>query len=239
MVTFNLYVSTAALEDSQTSLAACVPALSNRIIQDLSESCFSYLKSALEVPRLYRRTNKVSTTHWKEFWGGEIYSRKATEGGSGWARPRERFPGIAWGRPNWPHPKNLCLWEGDPTGGWLWSAALGIGLRRYRLVWIPLALRKDSCFKRKHFHKISLTPILFWSLYLIFEKNWIYLCSLHIVLASTCFLLFFNLIKSCIKNMEGIYEMEKHARTLVFKVEFSCCHTLENGNLGTSFWPVV
>lgn len=55
-------VSTEALEDSQSSLSAHVPALSSRIVQDLSESCFSYLKSALEVPRLYRRTNKVSVT---------------------------------------------------------------------------------------------------------------------------------------------------------------------------------
>lgn len=53
-------MSTAALEDSQSALSAHVPALSSRIVQDLSESCFSYLKSALEVPRLYRRTNKVS-----------------------------------------------------------------------------------------------------------------------------------------------------------------------------------
>lgn len=49
---------TAALEDSQSALSAHVPALSSRIVQDLSESCFGYLKSALEVPRLYRRTNK-------------------------------------------------------------------------------------------------------------------------------------------------------------------------------------
>ncbi|XP_045733804.1 conserved oligomeric Golgi complex subunit 2 isoform X2 [Mirounga angustirostris] len=63
MIGFKNFSSISALEDSQTSLAACVPALSNRIIQDLSESCFSYLKSALEVPRLYRRTNKeVPTT---------------------------------------------------------------------------------------------------------------------------------------------------------------------------------
>ncbi|XP_028623588.1 conserved oligomeric Golgi complex subunit 2 [Grammomys surdaster] len=48
----------AALEDSQNALAAHVPALSSKIVQDLSETCFSYLKSALEVPRLYRRTNK-------------------------------------------------------------------------------------------------------------------------------------------------------------------------------------
>ncbi|XP_008687758.1 conserved oligomeric Golgi complex subunit 2 isoform X2 [Ursus maritimus] len=63
MIGFKNFSSiSAALEDSQASLAACVPALSNRIIQDLSESCFSYLKSALEVPRLYRRTNKEVPT---------------------------------------------------------------------------------------------------------------------------------------------------------------------------------
>ncbi|XP_008844006.1 conserved oligomeric Golgi complex subunit 2 [Nannospalax galili] len=47
-----------ALEDSQSALSTHMPALSSRIIQDLSESCFSYLKGAQEVPRLYRRTNK-------------------------------------------------------------------------------------------------------------------------------------------------------------------------------------
>ncbi|XP_058525316.1 conserved oligomeric Golgi complex subunit 2 isoform X2 [Ochotona princeps] len=52
----------AALEDSQSSLSACIPPLSSKIIQDLSESCFSYLKGALEVPRLYRRTNKEVPT---------------------------------------------------------------------------------------------------------------------------------------------------------------------------------
>ncbi|XP_001369328.1 conserved oligomeric Golgi complex subunit 2 [Monodelphis domestica] len=51
-----------ALEDSRISLSSSMPSLSNRIIQDLSESCFSYLKSALEVPRLYRRTNKEAPT---------------------------------------------------------------------------------------------------------------------------------------------------------------------------------
>ncbi|XP_074229295.1 conserved oligomeric Golgi complex subunit 2 isoform X1 [Camelus bactrianus] len=55
-------ISVAALEDSQLALSTCLPALSSRIIQDLSESCFSYLKSALEVPRLYRRTNKEVPT---------------------------------------------------------------------------------------------------------------------------------------------------------------------------------
>ncbi|XP_060048011.1 conserved oligomeric Golgi complex subunit 2 isoform X2 [Erinaceus europaeus] len=52
----------AALQDSQMSLSACIPFLSERIIKNLSESCFSCLKSALEVPRLYRRTNKEVPT---------------------------------------------------------------------------------------------------------------------------------------------------------------------------------
>ncbi|KAF1505067.1 Conserved oligomeric Golgi complex subunit 2, partial [Eudyptula minor novaehollandiae] len=51
-----------ALEDSKASLSACMPTLNNRIIHDLSESSFAYLKSALEVPRLYRRTNKEVPT---------------------------------------------------------------------------------------------------------------------------------------------------------------------------------
>ncbi|KFW80703.1 Conserved oligomeric Golgi complex subunit 2 [Manacus vitellinus] len=54
----NMSCIAGALEDSKASLSACVPTLNNRIIQDLSESSFAYLKSALEVPRLYRRTNK-------------------------------------------------------------------------------------------------------------------------------------------------------------------------------------
>ncbi|NWI13422.1 COG2 protein, partial [Crypturellus soui] len=51
-----------ALEDSEASLSACMPTLNNRIIQDLSEAAFTCLKSALEVPRLYRRTNKEVPT---------------------------------------------------------------------------------------------------------------------------------------------------------------------------------
>ncbi|XP_053460561.1 conserved oligomeric Golgi complex subunit 2 isoform X2 [Nycticebus coucang] len=52
-----------ALKDSQYSLSASMPSLSSKIVKDLSDSCFSYLKSVLEVPRLYRRTNKeVPTT---------------------------------------------------------------------------------------------------------------------------------------------------------------------------------
>nr|XP_019612931.1 PREDICTED: conserved oligomeric Golgi complex subunit 2 isoform X2 [Rhinolophus sinicus] len=63
MIGFKNFSSVSALADSQLSLSACVPPLSSRIVRDLSESCFSYLKSALEVPRLYRRTNKeVPTT---------------------------------------------------------------------------------------------------------------------------------------------------------------------------------
>ncbi|XP_019521396.1 PREDICTED: conserved oligomeric Golgi complex subunit 2 isoform X3 [Hipposideros armiger] len=64
MIGFKNFSSiSAALADSQLSLSACMPPLSSRIVRDLSESCFSYLKSALEVPRLYRRTNKeVPTT---------------------------------------------------------------------------------------------------------------------------------------------------------------------------------
>ncbi|XP_062938807.1 conserved oligomeric Golgi complex subunit 2 isoform X2 [Cynocephalus volans] len=62
MIGFKNFSSLSALEDSRSSLSACVPSLSHRIVQDLSESCFSYLRSALEVPRLYRRTNKEVPT---------------------------------------------------------------------------------------------------------------------------------------------------------------------------------
>uniref|UniRef100_A0A8D0GC44 Conserved oligomeric Golgi complex subunit 2 n=1 Tax=Sphenodon punctatus TaxID=8508 RepID=A0A8D0GC44_SPHPU len=58
----NISCISGALEDSKVSLSACTPTLNSRIIQDLSEACFSYLKSALEVPRLYRRTNKEEPT---------------------------------------------------------------------------------------------------------------------------------------------------------------------------------
>ncbi|XP_048223530.1 conserved oligomeric Golgi complex subunit 2 [Perognathus longimembris pacificus] len=59
MIGFDNFSSiSAALEDSQSALSACMPAVSSKIVQDLSESCFSCLKSAQEVPRLYRRTNK-------------------------------------------------------------------------------------------------------------------------------------------------------------------------------------
>ncbi|XP_069340676.1 conserved oligomeric Golgi complex subunit 2 isoform X2 [Eulemur rufifrons] len=62
MIGFKNFSSISALEDSQGALSACKPALSSKIVQDLSDSCFSYLKGALDVPRLYRRTNKEVPT---------------------------------------------------------------------------------------------------------------------------------------------------------------------------------
>lgn len=54
----NFSLISEALAESQTSLKNSIPPLSDKIIEELSESCFSYLKNASEVPRLYRRTNK-------------------------------------------------------------------------------------------------------------------------------------------------------------------------------------
>ncbi|GCC31744.1 hypothetical protein chiPu_0010205 [Chiloscyllium punctatum] len=54
----NFSLISEALADSQTSVVSKLPALSDRIIEELSEACFNYLKNASEVPRLYRRTNK-------------------------------------------------------------------------------------------------------------------------------------------------------------------------------------
>lgn len=48
-----------ALSDSQARLSSSVPSLNSRMSQHLSERCCRFLKSAAEVPRLYRRTNKV------------------------------------------------------------------------------------------------------------------------------------------------------------------------------------
>uniref|UniRef100_A0ABM5FWN7 Conserved oligomeric Golgi complex subunit 2 n=2 Tax=Pogona vitticeps TaxID=103695 RepID=A0ABM5FWN7_9SAUR len=58
----NLDCISGAVEDSKDSLLGCWPALHSKIIQDLIDSCFSCLKSALEIPRLYRRTNKEVPT---------------------------------------------------------------------------------------------------------------------------------------------------------------------------------
>lgn len=47
-----------ALMDSKTCLSSSVPTLNTRMTQHLTERCCRFLKSASEVPRLYRRTNK-------------------------------------------------------------------------------------------------------------------------------------------------------------------------------------
>lgn len=49
----------AALFDSRARLSSSVPSLNSRMSQHLTERCCRFLKSAAEVPRLYRRTNKV------------------------------------------------------------------------------------------------------------------------------------------------------------------------------------
>ncbi|XP_023689498.1 conserved oligomeric Golgi complex subunit 2 isoform X1 [Paramormyrops kingsleyae] len=51
-----------SLADSQAALSSCIPAVSRQVTQHLGERCFSYLRSASEVPRLYRRTNKEVPT---------------------------------------------------------------------------------------------------------------------------------------------------------------------------------
>lgn len=58
----NMAVITGALEDHFTSLSAPLLVINDRIALDLGESCLVYLKSTLEVPRLYRRTNKEVPT---------------------------------------------------------------------------------------------------------------------------------------------------------------------------------
>uniref|UniRef100_A0A4W6DLY2 Conserved oligomeric Golgi complex subunit 2 n=1 Tax=Lates calcarifer TaxID=8187 RepID=A0A4W6DLY2_LATCA len=47
-----------ALADSKACLSSSIPTLSTRMTQHLTERCCRFLKSASEVPRLYRRTNK-------------------------------------------------------------------------------------------------------------------------------------------------------------------------------------
>uniref|UniRef100_A0A7N8YIT3 Conserved oligomeric Golgi complex subunit 2 n=1 Tax=Mastacembelus armatus TaxID=205130 RepID=A0A7N8YIT3_9TELE len=49
-----------ALEDSKACLSSSVPTLNTRMTQHLTDRSCRFLKSASEVPRLYRRTNKVS-----------------------------------------------------------------------------------------------------------------------------------------------------------------------------------
>uniref|UniRef100_A0A3P8UQ68 Conserved oligomeric Golgi complex subunit 2-like n=1 Tax=Cynoglossus semilaevis TaxID=244447 RepID=A0A3P8UQ68_CYNSE len=47
-----------ALADSKTCLSSSIPTLNTKMTQHLTERCCRFLKSASEVPRLYRRTNK-------------------------------------------------------------------------------------------------------------------------------------------------------------------------------------
>ncbi|XP_029690927.1 conserved oligomeric Golgi complex subunit 2 isoform X2 [Takifugu rubripes] len=54
----NFAVVDAALFDSRARLSSSVPSLNSRMSQHLTERCCRFLKSAAEVPRLYRRTNK-------------------------------------------------------------------------------------------------------------------------------------------------------------------------------------
>ncbi|XP_018604763.1 conserved oligomeric Golgi complex subunit 2 [Scleropages formosus] len=58
----NFTIVSESLADSKTSLSGCAPMLNRRVTHHLGERCFSYLKSASEVPRLYRRTNKEVPT---------------------------------------------------------------------------------------------------------------------------------------------------------------------------------
>uniref|UniRef100_A0A8D3BBW8 Conserved oligomeric Golgi complex subunit 2 n=1 Tax=Scophthalmus maximus TaxID=52904 RepID=A0A8D3BBW8_SCOMX len=52
------FKNVATVEDSKARLSSSVPNLNARMTQHLTERCCRFLKSASEVPRLYRRTNK-------------------------------------------------------------------------------------------------------------------------------------------------------------------------------------
>uniref|UniRef100_A0A3P9I1F5 Conserved oligomeric Golgi complex subunit 2 n=1 Tax=Oryzias latipes TaxID=8090 RepID=A0A3P9I1F5_ORYLA len=54
----NFSVVEDALVDSKSCLSSSIPSLNTRMTQHLTERCCRFLKSASEVPRLYRRTNK-------------------------------------------------------------------------------------------------------------------------------------------------------------------------------------
>uniref|UniRef100_A0A671QK69 Conserved oligomeric Golgi complex subunit 2 n=1 Tax=Sinocyclocheilus anshuiensis TaxID=1608454 RepID=A0A671QK69_9TELE len=55
----NVAVVSEALQDSSAALSSCIPTLNSRMTQHLTERSVRFLKNASEVPRLYRRTNKV------------------------------------------------------------------------------------------------------------------------------------------------------------------------------------
>lgn len=102
----------AALEDSGRALAACGPALSSRVVQDLSESCFSSLRSALDVPRLYRRTNKVSVPR------GPRGGGRGGGGCGGWAHRRGQAASV---------PLEQSLWCGGTGSGQPGALRVGLG----------------------------------------------------------------------------------------------------------------
>ncbi|XP_053731076.1 conserved oligomeric Golgi complex subunit 2 [Synchiropus splendidus] len=54
----NFAIVEEALADSKTCLSSSIPTLNTKMTQHLTERCCRFLKSASEVPRLYRRTNK-------------------------------------------------------------------------------------------------------------------------------------------------------------------------------------
>ncbi|CAN2390927.1 oligomeric golgi complex, partial [Pristimantis euphronides] len=54
----NVQIIEGALEDIYSTLSTPLSTINNKISMNLGESCLVYLKSVLEVPRLYRRTNK-------------------------------------------------------------------------------------------------------------------------------------------------------------------------------------
>ncbi|XP_077145232.1 conserved oligomeric Golgi complex subunit 2 [Ranitomeya variabilis] len=58
----NMEIIKDALGDVSSSLSAPLSAINGKISEDLGESCLIYFKSAVEVPRLYRRTNKEVPT---------------------------------------------------------------------------------------------------------------------------------------------------------------------------------
>ncbi|KTG40548.1 hypothetical protein cypCar_00002785 [Cyprinus carpio] len=58
----NFAVVSEALQDSSIALSSCIPTLSSRMTQHLTERSIRFLKNASEVPRLYRRTNKEVPT---------------------------------------------------------------------------------------------------------------------------------------------------------------------------------
>lgn len=58
----NMEIIKGALEDISSSLSAPLSTINTKISVDLGESCLVYFKSALEIPRLYRRTNKEVPT---------------------------------------------------------------------------------------------------------------------------------------------------------------------------------